>query len=517
MLKLLRKKGVMKRLIWVIAILIIISFGVLGTAYLITDIRQTISHAGKIFGKKISFEQWRETYEEVRVQNVIQYGDKFNQVRQHLDLDKETWDRLLMLKEADRRDITTSDAEVVDEIENYPFFQRNGQFDTLLYNDILRFVFRIRPPEFEESVRHNLQIEKLTDQVTSDISISEDELFEKYNDKHEKAQVSYALFSAKQYLPQAEFDQSKALAYYENNKDTFRVDDSINVDYVYLPFPVSPPQPPQEENGDTPLEEAMQTEQERETAATKAQADALYQALQENPDLTSFAENANLTVEKTGHFTMNQPNLSVGWSFQLLTQLFKEEQGFIPAPIETPEGIYIVQLADKRPSHIPPFENVVERVRGTVLRQAADEIAKKKAKEYRTIIKSKMDATMDDNFDDVVKELGLEVYQTPAFIRGQYLPKIGISGDFSDAAFGLADGKNLSDVVKTSAGYAILHLDNYTPADKTKFEEEKMMFQRELLAKERQEKISEFLTRLRIDSKMVDNIAKLREQQAENL
>ena len=53
MLKLLRKKGIAKKVIWFIAIIIIISFGFLGTAYLITD-SGSVNDAGKIFGKTIS-------------------------------------------------------------------------------------------------------------------------------------------------------------------------------------------------------------------------------------------------------------------------------------------------------------------------------------------------------------------------------------------------------------------------------------------------------------------------------
>jgi len=51
MLKQLRQKGVAKKIIWFIAIIIIISFGFFGTASLLSNQNNT-GYAGKIFGKK---------------------------------------------------------------------------------------------------------------------------------------------------------------------------------------------------------------------------------------------------------------------------------------------------------------------------------------------------------------------------------------------------------------------------------------------------------------------------------
>lgn len=99
MLKILRKKGVAKKIIWFIAIVIIISFGFFGTASLLSNQRNT-GYAGKIFGKKISFDQFEKVYGHVAIQALIKYGDNFNKIREHLDLESQTWDRLIMLHEA---------------------------------------------------------------------------------------------------------------------------------------------------------------------------------------------------------------------------------------------------------------------------------------------------------------------------------------------------------------------------------------------------------------------------------
>ena len=53
MLKILRKKGVAKKLLWATAIVIIISFGLFGEAYLMNSGRKG-NIAGTVFGKKVS-------------------------------------------------------------------------------------------------------------------------------------------------------------------------------------------------------------------------------------------------------------------------------------------------------------------------------------------------------------------------------------------------------------------------------------------------------------------------------
>ncbi|MCA9401570.1 MAG: SurA N-terminal domain-containing protein, partial [Candidatus Omnitrophica bacterium] len=152
MLKFLREKGVMKKILWVTAIVIILSFGFLGTASYWAGSRES-KYAGKVFGKKVSLSEFQENYDQVRLQALIRYGDQFDQVKDNIDFISETWDRIILMREAQKRRIQVTDEEVVEYIQNYPFFQKNGQFDTLLYNDILRYVFKQQPRQFEESIR----------------------------------------------------------------------------------------------------------------------------------------------------------------------------------------------------------------------------------------------------------------------------------------------------------------------------------------------------------------------------
>ncbi|MBZ0166820.1 MAG: SurA N-terminal domain-containing protein, partial [Candidatus Omnitrophica bacterium] len=161
MLKIFRNKELKKRVIWVVAIVIILSFGVFGTAYLLTD-SGSEQIAGKIFHKKVTRTEFIEAYQNVEIQSIMQYGDKYQQLKPYLNMESRTWDRLILLHEADTRKIKVFDDMVVKTIQENQNFQRNGRFDSIVYEQILNYL-RVNPRDFEEGVRQNLQMQLLFD------------------------------------------------------------------------------------------------------------------------------------------------------------------------------------------------------------------------------------------------------------------------------------------------------------------------------------------------------------------
>jgi hypothetical protein len=188
MLKILRKKGVAKKIIWVVVVIIIISFGFLGTAYLITDRQQTTS-AGKIFNKEISIEDYNKVYQNTRVQAIRQYGYNLEKIAGLLNLDAQTWDRLILLNEAKKQRVVIPDKQVIETIREDKSFEKNNQFDPLLYNAILRNL-QIRPRDYEESVRDNLKIAELYQRATASVKVTDEEILKEYQTRNEKVQVS---------------------------------------------------------------------------------------------------------------------------------------------------------------------------------------------------------------------------------------------------------------------------------------------------------------------------------------
>src|SRR5208283_2522074 len=102
MLEILRRKGVNKTILWFIAIVIILSFGVFGTAYRLDN---TVNSAGSIYNHNVNIKDFQQAYLDTRDQAIILYGDEFFKNGSKLNLEGETWDRLILLDEARKRNI----------------------------------------------------------------------------------------------------------------------------------------------------------------------------------------------------------------------------------------------------------------------------------------------------------------------------------------------------------------------------------------------------------------------------
>ncbi|OGX06521.1 MAG: hypothetical protein A2Z88_04525 [Omnitrophica WOR_2 bacterium GWA2_47_8] len=504
MLKILRKKGVAKKVLWAVAIVIIISFGFFGTAYLLTGTDSNI-YAGKIFGKSISLDEFNQNYRFANIQAIITYGENYSRFQPFLNLESETWDRLTLLHEAKKRRIKINDQEVVDTIQKkYAFFKRDGQFDSLLYDDILRMILKITARDFEEGVRDSLMITKLYEQVTFPITVSDDEIFDKFKTQNERVKVDFALIPTENYKDQVTVDEGRAQKYYEEHKNEFYLPAAINIEYLAFEFPSAPAEAPNQ----TPDPDLEAQKNEIGRKANEA-----YLELQKTKDINQVAQKNNLVVGVTGFFSQEQPNLQIGWSYELLHQAFQLKEDEITEPIATDKGWYILKLKKKRDAYVPDFAEAKEKVIETVALNEAKTIAKEQAEKFLADIKNKINPKQD-NFADVARSLNLTVEQTPDFIRGQYLPTIGLSPEFEKEAFSLSENKKTADnPVETLKGYAILHLASYTAPDEKQFETTKESLKQQLLEEKKNKMFNEYLTQLRLKANLKDNLQKLKENQ----
>ena len=97
MLKALRKKEVAKKILYVLAAIIIPAFVLWGSGSLIRD-RSKSNYAGEIFGKRISFDQYRDSLLAVKNLAIIKFGENFFKIQGFLNLEGEAWDRLILLR-----------------------------------------------------------------------------------------------------------------------------------------------------------------------------------------------------------------------------------------------------------------------------------------------------------------------------------------------------------------------------------------------------------------------------------
>ncbi len=461
MLEVLRKKGVNKTILWIIAVIIILSFGVFGTAYRLDNV---INSAGTMFGRSVSIKDFQQAYYDARDQAIRTEGEQYFKNAAKIDLEQETWDRLILLKEAQKRDIQASDAEVVGFIATVPYFQREGRFDQSLYEDIVQNqnAFDRSPRDFEQGVRKQLIIKKLIDSVAPEVVLSEADLKKEYQKRNEKLTLQYVLFNASDYAKNAAAADDEIKAYYDGHKEQFRQPPTIVLNYA-------------------------QTKD-------KALADTLSKELKPGTDFAAVAKTLNLEVKTSAPFTQNQPILTFASNPENVDKLFALKQGEYYGPLEAPDGWQMIQLKEKNSSAIPDLAQIKDQVKEAALVQKGFALAKPDADKA---LAGLTEAMKTKDFKTAAEGLGLKVEETPSFGRRDYIASTGLIAEFQQEADQLNASKKLSGVISSSEGPAIIYLEKMEKPDDAQFASDKENFRQMLSAEGRNQILINFMGQLR--------------------
>jgi parvulin-like peptidyl-prolyl isomerase len=465
MLKKLRNKKTAKKVWIILAILIIPAFVLWGSGSLIRS-KQEATYAGRIFGRNISFLEYRDALDAVKNTAIMQFGDNFPEIEKVLNLESQAWMRIILLSEAKKRKISASDTEVIELIETYPFFQRKGQFDNRLYSENLRYVFHTQPRVFEEQTRQNLLLSKLYKQVTNDIRLNEEEIKTEYRKANEEISLYYIASNPSDFAKDINPSHEALKDYFAKNSLQFKQPLSFNVDYIAL------------ESGNKVK-------------------DAIFR-LNKKYDFNKVAQDMGTVVKETGLFPQIGPIPGIGWSQEIINLLSKLRIGQYTAPIHMDKYYYIFRLKEIKEANIPDFEKLKDKVREAVIKDESTKLAKDKIEScLASLNESYLLNPNSINFNKTAKECGLKFDSTDYFKYGSYIQGIGASDSFFLNASKLKED-GFSDVIDMGpSGFYIIKLKSRIPIDEKKFEREKAEFSQKLLLQKKEEHFAQFVEDLK--------------------
>lgn len=490
MLKVFRHKGVAKKVLWVVSGIIIISFGFgfgmagMGESF---NISQT---AGKVFGKTITLKEYNKNYKNTYDQAIMMHGADIQKILPMMDLDNETWTRIILLKAAEERGIKAADMEVIQFVSTIAFFQRDGAFDKRLYTNIVKNVFQREPREFEEGLRDQIKIMKLFAPRLKTINFTDDAVRKEYEHRNQKVRVNYTLVAPETFAADVTVDDKELSAYFDTHRHEFLEPEATSATVITLPL------------------DAKAAKEEKSELSAKA--DELYKKLETGADIAAAAKEFNAAVKDTGFFSMDMPTSELS-SLELLQQIFTGKTGDLFGPVESDKGLQIVKIMGKKAAVTPAFDKIKDRIKAAVIKDKTTRIAAEKANGFQKALAEKLKTGAD--FAASVKELGLEVKETPFFGMDEYIPEIGLSNDFITAAFKLGPENRLSEAVITPRGAAILHWAATQPIDEKKFEEVKKDFADSLFDEERVRLMNEVIRDLREKARLENYLAKIKAKQ----
>lgn len=535
MLKFLRKRENVKKIMWVLALLIIPAFVLWGSG---SSVRQKglPKYAGEIFGRKVSFNQYEASYLACRNQAILIHGDNFNQVAKALNLEETAWERLILLYHAKKEKIRVSDREVIDFIGKMPAFQKDDRFSQDRYNLLLDYVFRTNSRDFEEQIRGTLKINKLREKIIDKVSLNDEEIKEEYRRENEKAKVFYILIEPQQFIEEIHPSYEEKKEYYQSRKDEFKKPDQVNLQYLafYLEGALSGIEVTEEEIGNyyrehiedftrkdkkdkeitTPLEEVKAQIKEvlKQEKAYALQEDKAWQIADEIANNSALfketAEKNQLKIKETGFFGPQDVIPEVGLSYELLNAAFSMKVSEVSDVIETPQGFFIIKLKEKKESYIPALEEAEKELEQAVIKEKSWQLAKDKGEEYFKQIK-KMMQEQKMSFSKAAESLSLAVKETERFARIDYIPGIGDSAEFAQAAFGLKPGE-ISDLFSISKGYCVLSLIDISPFDEETFTREKETFSQRALLRKQTVFLNNWLEDLKRQANLLSNLGELK-------
>jgi len=470
MLKKLRNKKTAKKIWIVLAILIVPAFLLWGLGGALRSQKET-AYVGKIFGKKISLLEYKDAIGAVKNQAIIQFGDNLSEIQKYLNLESQAWERLMLLTEAKKRKINVSDKEVIETIQKYPFFERNGKFDNRLYSELLQYVFRAQARIFEEQTRQNLMLSTLYNQVTQNLKVNEEEIKQGYRKLNEEVSIYYIASLASDFTKDLVPSEQEIKNYFNQNSLEFKQPPSFNIEYA--------------------------------SSDSEDKIKSITSRLNKRADFAKAALELGAEVKVTGFFSQSDPIPGIGWSPEILNLISKLKIGQFSAVIHLDKNYYLLRLKEKKDASIPDFEKIKDKVKETFIKDKSAKMAKEKIQEcFKKLQELCKLSPKQIDFSDIAKTYSLKSDATGLFKYGSYIEGIGASDNFWMTAEGLKEGEFSNVIEMGLAGFYIIKLKDRVPMDEKKFESEKAEFSQRLLLEKKQEYFAQFIEELKRKAQM---------------
>ncbi len=470
MLKQLRNKSIQKKIYMGLAVLIIPSFFLTGLFMTQGDKASGAgAPLGFIEGKKVPLQSYLASYRAVTHQAQFVYGERFDEMRRYLNFKGEAWDRLLLMRYAEKEKIKVSDGEVVQWITGQTLFNRNGQFDDAFYKNYVSRYLQVRERDFEEEIRQMLLLVKIRDRVKASTPVTDEEVRRAYDLRFGEKSLTYGFLPWEAMADKAKVAETDIERLYPIVKDRLTEPDKVKLRFIAVP---------------------------KDKAAA-------VQASSAGQNLDAIAKTAGVTVQETPFFSKNDPT-PAGFpaAFELLAASFALAVNEESAWIDLDDASYKVAVAGKTEGRTLSLEESKNSIRQLLVRQSA-------SNEARERLKSLKERLEKEDFEKVLKEEKIEVRVLERYKAGDALPAFGESEQIARAIENLKEG-SVSEPFEGPAGAAIAKITKEAAADPKTYEEEKEKFRGTFADEKTDEKMKTLVEGLRkglkVDTEMLQKI-----------
>jgi peptidyl-prolyl cis-trans isomerase D len=383
----------------------------------------------------------------------------------------------LLRQEYKRRGITVTDDEILQaarfspppQLMQAPDLQTDGQFDIAKYQRFLTSPLAKQEGllfQLEQYYRNEIPKEKLFDQVASDVYVSEAQLWRRWQDRNDSAQVSFVLFPPDLISDTAvRVTDDEVRAYYDAHRKEFDRPGRARVSIIIIPRVVSA--------ADSAAVRAHAAQARARIIGGEKFEDV---ARAESADSTSAVQGGALGRGPKGRFV--EP-------FEAAAARLRP--GEISPPVLTPFGYHLIKL-DERKGDTLSMRHILYRI------QQSDSAAALTDRRADSLARIAASSDQAGKLDEASRVLRIPIVRSdviegnPVTLNGRFVPSVG------PWAFQGASPGETSELFDAEDGYYLARLDSITPGGILSLDEAKVDIRTYLM---RQKKLDALLPQAR--------------------
>jgi peptidyl-prolyl cis-trans isomerase D len=382
----------------------------------------------------------------------------------------------VLVQQAAKMGIEVSDQELLRTFQAIPWLYPDGNFvgadraaDMVAQNTGKTLA------QFESMLRDSLLEEKIREIVADGVQVTPADVMTQFRQRNTKAKIDYVLFDPSQFIKEVQVTPEALEAFFKKDPSKYKLSEQRQVKYVVID--------PDQVRAQVKVEEpelrqyySQHLSDYRVPDRVKV-AHILFKTTGKTP-----AEVA--TIEKTAADVLNQIRAGgnfgdlakkysedstaqaggeLGWLVhgqtvpEFDTMAFSLKPGDVSGLVKTTYGFHILKVEDKQVAHLQTFDEV----KGSIL----DELTKQRVADAQENIARSLEMQLKTNpqqFDDIVRKVGLESKTSPLFKYNQPVPDLGKTDAFENLAFQLRMNE-VGTPISVPKGEAIIQLVQIVP------------------------------------------------------
>ncbi len=459
--------------IWIIIVVLFVggfllaqTSGLLGRAPVTTT-----TAVAKVNGEDILATSWYQVTQNLE-QEATQRSNQSISLDERQRLQDQAFDQLvtdaLLRQEYRRRGIMVTDDEILQaarynpppQLMQSPELQTEGQFDPAKYQRFLQSPAARQEGlllQLEQYYRTEIPKQKLFDQVATDVYVSDEELWRRWQDSHDSAQVSFVAFGPERISDSAvRVSDDEVRAYYDTHKKQFDRPGRAKLSIIIIPRAVTG----------------------ADSTAVRARAVALRSRILggEKFEDVARAESADSVSAVNGGSLGRGPKGRFVAPFE--TAAYALKPGEISQPVLTPFGYHIIRV-DERKGDTISLHHILLRI------QQSDSAAARTDRRADSLARVAASTDQPAKFDEAARTLHIPVLRAeviegnPLTINGQFIPSAG------PWAFQGARTGETSELFDAEDGYYLARLDSLTPGGTLSLDQAKNDIRKFLLSQKK--------------------------------